>query len=383
MFMKRKVVKIKQGLPLGLDSVPEALPHPHECYRISALKAVLKPGAPMTWRGSNPAFGSRGWSCLVKSPLSAASLVFLALVILFWPEHQLRSDNFVFYFPSTHALLPVQTLANTKYLPLLQILNTVGKVAGLQEKKNTLHVWFGSSQMELRPNESQVRVEKGVLSLAQPVLVANGEWLVPVDFLTTVLPRLTHQTVEYQEGTNRIFLGDIQPASFTVRLDPLANGARLTVQFTEKVAVHTASSNGKWVLFLGEHPIEPVQASYHFQNLYVSNLEFDDQDGLPKLVLTPSASGLNFFPVQAEGGKIFIADVVRPQPEVVPAPPAPPAGQVPAPPALPPEGPGIPVAPTGQLPALPAPHCPSSCSIPATAARRPEDARATACSKRT
>ena len=78
--------------------------------------------------------------------------------------------------------------------------------------------------------------------------------------------RLTHQPVEYQEGTNRIFIGDVKPASFSVRLDPIANGVRLAVQFTDKVSVQTASSNGKWVMFLGDHPMEPMEPSYHFQN---------------------------------------------------------------------------------------------------------------------
>jgi hypothetical protein len=122
-------------------------------------------------------------------------------------------------------------------------------------------------------------------------------------FLTIVLPHLTHQAVEYQEGTNRIFIGDVKPASFAVRMDPVANGVRLAVQFTDKVTVRTTSSNGKWVLFLGDRPMEPMEPSYHFQNPYLSELQYDDQDGVPKLILSPTSSGLNFYPALAEGGK--------------------------------------------------------------------------------
>jgi len=288
---------------------------------------------------------------LSKSRLCAVLLFLLAMVGLFWPTRQLRSDSFVFYFPSNHVLLPLETIDNGKYLPLLQVLNSVGKLGGLQEKKNSLRVWFGPNPIDLRADDTQVRLEKGPLNLARPVRVRSGQWLVPVDFLVTVLPQLTHQTVEYQEGTNRIFLGDVQPESFSVRLDPLPNGARLTIQFTAKLAVHTAASNGKWVLFLGDRPMEPVESSYHFQNPYISGLEFDDQDGLPKLVLTPAGPGLNFFPVQAEGGKIFIADVAKPQSTELPLPGAPPTGELPAPPAAAPTGPGTPAPPSEAPPA--------------------------------
>src|SRR5208283_1767866 len=141
----------------------------------------------------------------------------------------------------------LESAGNAKYLPLLQVLNMVGKVGGIQEKKNSLKVYFGPTQIELRANNAKVLVERSGYDLPQPVYVSDGQWMVPVEFLTIILPHLTHQAVEYQEGTNRIFIGDVKPASFTVRLDPVANGVRLAVQFTDKVAVRTASSNGKWV----------------------------------------------------------------------------------------------------------------------------------------
>ena len=240
------------------------------------------------------------------------AILVLGLAAFFWPARELGSDNFIFYFPSGHHVLPLQSVGSAKYLQLLPILNMVGKVGGIQEKKNSVKVWFGSTPIELRPNDTKVRLERESYELPQPVHLSDGQWMVPVDFLTIVLPHLTHQAVEYQEGTNRIFIGDVKPASFTARLDPLANGVRLTVQFTDKVAVRTASSNGKWVLFLGDRPMEPMEPSYRFQNPYLSELQYDDQDGVPKLILSPTSSGLNFYPVQAEGGKILLADVLKP-----------------------------------------------------------------------
>jgi N-acetylmuramoyl-L-alanine amidase len=311
---------------------------------------MLMRGAPHPRREGDEALHSSILRSFPKSRWFIPSIFLLALAALFWPAHELRSDNFVFYFPSSRRLLPLETIGNTKYLPLLQILNTVGKVTGLQEKKDSLRVWFGSTQIELRPDASKVRVDATILNLPQPVRVSNGQWMVPVDFLTTVLPRLMHQTVEYQEGTNRIFVGDVKPGSFIVRLDPLANGARLTVQFTDKVTVRTTSSNGKWVMFLGDHPIEPMEAAYHFQNPYVSDLQFDDQDGVPKLVLSPTSSGLNFYPVQAEGGKILLADVLKPPPTVAQTPqPA----QLPSPPGTTPSAAGPAAQSSEVLPAAP------------------------------
>jgi N-acetylmuramoyl-L-alanine amidase len=273
------------------------------------------------------------------------------LALLFWPVRPLRSDNFVFYMPNARLLVPTEIIQNSKYLPLLQVLNLLGKVSGLQEKRNTLKVWFGNTQLELRQDQQTLRVDKLSLNLAEPVRVSNGQWMVPVDFLTSVLPRLTHQVVEYQVGTNRIFIGDVKPCAFTVRLNEVGNGARLTVQFTDKVTVKTASINGKWVMFLGDRPVEPLEPAYHFQNPYLTELRFDDEDGSPKLILSPAMEGLNFYPVLAEGGKVLLADVLKPPPAVAQQLP-PPTGQA-APGQAPPAGTQAPAGITEEAPAAP------------------------------
>lgn len=253
-------------------------------------------------------------------------MLLLGLTALFWPARELRSDNFIFYLPARHQSLPFETVGGAKFLPLLEVLNMVGKVGGIQERKNSLRVFFGSTQIEMRQNAPRVQADRTTYDLPQPVHLTDGQWMVPVGFLTIVLPRLTHQSVEYQEGTNRIFIGDIKPASFSVRVDPVANGARLTVQFTEKIAVRAASSNGRWVIYLGDRPMEPMEPFYRFQNPYLSELQYDDQDGEPKLIITPTSTGLNFYPAQAEGGKILVADVLKPATpatQVAPSQPAP------------------------------------------------------------
>jgi len=279
-------------------------------------------------------------------------MLWCGLVLLFWPARALRGDNFVFYFPSSRQLVPVEVIGNSKYLPLLQVLNLVGKLNGLQEKRNTLKVAFGKSHLEFHADDEEVRVDKKTMVLSAPVRVSDGRWMVPTDFVTSVVPDIVSVGVEYQAGANRIFLGDIMPGSFSVRLAPLSGGARLTFRFTEKVTVRTVSVNGKWIMYLGDHPIEPLEPSFRFQNPYVAEAQFDDQDGWPKLVITPSTAGLNFYSTLVEGGKVLLADVVKPSAPQAKAPPPPP------PPAA---------AVSGPPPATPAPKASAAAAAPAAA----------------
>jgi N-acetylmuramoyl-L-alanine amidase len=156
-----------------------------------------------------------------------------------------------------------------------------------------------------------------------------------------VLPRIVHQTIVYRLGSRRAFIGDVQPSSFSFRLDPLPNGSRLTLQFSEKINVRTAASNGKWVLFLGDKPVQPLDQRFEFHDPYLSNIQFDDQDGVPKLILTPAVEGLNFYPKMDETGKTLMAEMLKPTASIAQLPP----------PVQVPETPGVTVLPSVTPPA--------------------------------
>ena len=85
---------------------------------------------------------------------------------------------------------------------------------GLQEKKNSLESgWHSASRTTPKWDQSSSGPKGSVnpgatrAGLRAAVDGAGG-------FLTIVLPRLTHQTVEYQE-VQTIFIGDVKPSSFT------------------------------------------------------------------------------------------------------------------------------------------------------------------------
>ncbi|HET9178973.1 MAG TPA: N-acetylmuramoyl-L-alanine amidase [Terriglobia bacterium] len=282
----------------------------------------------------------------------------VGMLLLFAPRLG-RSDSFVFYFPKSRSILQTRTYGNAQYLPVLPVLNLFGTIEDLKNRRKALELRFNGTHIRLQDNNPTVRLNNARVKLAQPVRFMDGAWMAPVDFVTTVLPTIINQTVEYKRGENRIFVGGMRPNSFTLHLSPLQAGAQLTIQFTEQVNLRTAAQNGKWILYLGNNPVEPVESSFDFSNPYVSQVKFDDHDGLPKLIVTPSAAGFDFYPKLGEGGKVLIATVIKPGATVAqqaPAPSQPPVAAAPVPgkppAAVPPQAGGPAVAPA--IPSLPA-----------------------------
>ncbi|HLY61646.1 MAG TPA: N-acetylmuramoyl-L-alanine amidase [Terriglobia bacterium] len=261
----------------------------------------------------------------------------LGLALLFWPARTLRSENFIFYLPDAPHVLPLQPMGATNYLPLLQTLNTVGRVEGLTVSKDSLKVWFNDSPIEFRQDDKRVRIKNEKINLSDPVRVLNGQFMVPLSFLETVLPRVIREPIIYRHDSRRAFIGDVKPSSFSFRLDQSTNGSRLTFEFTDKINIRTASKNGKWVLYLGEKPVQPLEQKFNFQDPYINSIQFDDQDGAPKLIITPTVDGLNFYPKLDEAGKTLTADLQKSQPTVAQQPPPPQPPQTPGTATVPPE----------------------------------------------
>ena len=233
----------------------------------------------------------------------------------------------MFYFSTGHKIVPVTLIENARYLPLLQVLGVIGAVSNVQSKRSSLKLQVEAVAIEFHAGDKKVRVNKEQVRLENPVRFENGEWMVPLDFLDMIFPRLTRQNLEYRAGDRRMFVGDLKPATFSVRLDPIANGTRLSLQFTGKVTFQTAARNGKWIIYLRDQNLQPLELAYRFQSPYVSDLQFDDQDGEPKLILTPAAAGLDFYPKLSDEGQVLTADIVKPAPVVAQQPQvSPPAG---------------------------------------------------------
>jgi len=279
----------------------------------------------------------------------AAALV-LGAILWLWPVRRARGENFVVYLPNAHQLVPIQIVDNTRYLPLVKVLNLVGTVSVLEEKRGMLKVAVNDDRLELHDGNNKIKVNKHDIKLLNPVHVENDAWLVPLDFLDSVLPHLTTETIRYRAGDERLFLGNVNPLTFTAHLSPITNGDRLDVQFTAPVTVKTASTNGQWVVFLGDKALMPLEQQMKFQSRFVSAMRFDDQDGVPKLVITPTGGNLNFNSTLADGGKTLQMDITQ-----AVAPPVQTAATAPKPPAAGATPGGAPAAPAGQAPSGAAP----------------------------
>lgn len=249
---------------------------------------------------------------LLRRLIFFLAAVFGALFVL-WPGRPARGENFVFYLPNQRKLIPIVMVGATPYLPLIPVLSLRGPLSGMQEKRNSLKVWLGADLLQFHSNKNNVQINSNTtVTLPDPVVKSNGQWMAPVSFLSGVMSRLGSEPIVYQQGTTRAFVGGVRPITYSVRVLGRPAGARLVIQFSGKVTAASASSNGKWIIYLGGAPIEPLESDLRIVNPYIKELRFDDQDGRPKLIITAAMTGLNFYPVLTSNQQELVADFELP-----------------------------------------------------------------------
>jgi N-acetylmuramoyl-L-alanine amidase len=284
----------------------------------------------------------------------------LAVVFVVWPARRAESSSFVFYLPHGHQIFSTVQIGSESYLPLGPLLNLVGTVTGMQQKRNSLKVWIGGSQLEFHEGDRKMKLDKTTIRLSAPFRILNGQSLVPLDFVGSVLPKISSQEINYENGANRVFIGGVKPNTFAVQMQGKPNGATLDIRFSGPVSVQTAASNGKWLIYVGGAPIQPMEPIYQFQSPYVKSLRFDDSDGNPKLIVTPGETGLNFYPQLSESKHQLVLNVVNPSPQVAKNAGT---GTKPVQPGQPPSAPSSPTASTAANKAG-APPAPGATPVP-------------------
>lgn len=237
----------------------------------------------------------------------------LVAALAFWPARRARGENFVFYLPNQRKLIPVEMVGSVPYLPLISLLNLQGPVAGIKEKRSSLQVTIGADRLQFHYGKNKVEIDSHTaVVLSDPVIKMYGQWMVPVSFLSDILSHLAAVHMVYKPGSNRAFVGSVQPITYSVRLATRPAGARLIMQFSGRVTAASASTNGKWVIYLGGAAIQPLEPDLFFDNPYIKELRFDDQDGRPKFLITTSIGKLNFYPAMTSDHKELVADFELP-----------------------------------------------------------------------
>src|SRR5438876_6288835 len=256
----------------------------------------------------------------IAIPLAALS----AAIFIFGGRIRAADGNFPIYFPSSKLVVKAETFNRETYLPLKQILETMGIPYTDALALETLTIRSGNSRLVVTKNSALMSYNDQIVLLPSPVLREDSRWLVPIEFLNTGLTRLTGTEFRNRPGTSRIFADNFEAPELEMNAQTLGPITRLTIRCGVPINLNVRRTDPeKAILAIDHSPLDPARERFDHRDRLLRSVAFDDSDGDSKIVLdiTREVSDVRITP--ADNNRIFFVDLLRGGETVTAAPPPP------------------------------------------------------------
>ena len=251
---------------------------------------------------------------------SAAILVFgLILLAAALPNEEKHIS--VYSNVATYTL-PILDRDGREYVGLLEILEPLGRVSAGPEGRH-FKLRFNDLDSEFEAGKTRAKIRGRAYDLPAPLLIENSRGLVPLDSLTTLLPRFLEMQVTFHENARRLFIGDTA-THVQAELDS-TNPPRLVLNFTSSVNPTIATEPGKLHMVFKRDPlVAPGAPGLIFDSEVITRAQYSENNGAAELTILGTAPLMASF--SNNGRTIIITPAPRSEsaapPQIGLAPPA-------------------------------------------------------------
>src|ERR1051325_386521 len=184
----------------------------------------------------------------------------LVTVFVFSRLTRAADIGFPIYFDNTKLVVKAETVNRTTYLPLVDIVQFMKLPYTDALSLETFTIRNGNSRLVLTKNSGLLSINDQIVLLRNPILREGDRWMVPVDFLTQGLSKLTGTAFRYRLGAPRVFAGGVEAPELVMNAQSLGAITRLTVRVGTAANVSINRSDAKpTVLTFDRSPLDPLR----------------------------------------------------------------------------------------------------------------------------
>ena len=211
------------------------------------------------------------------------ALVLCASLLLSAPSEQKRVS---IYSTAANYTLSVMDRDHRDYVSLLEVLEPLGKVT----IKNDGSRWkfrYNNVDAEFNAGKTRARIQGHDVDLPGIFLLENGRGLVPLDSLTTLLPRFLGGPVTFNVTARRLFIGNVS-VHFTATVNK-ANPPTLVMEFSSPVNPMIATEPGKLrMVFTHEPIVPPGSQTLTFDSKTIPSASYQEDNGAVEITVNGS-----------------------------------------------------------------------------------------------
>jgi N-acetylmuramoyl-L-alanine amidase len=260
---------------------------------------------------------------------SAAAILVLAAcgIALLYDAGALSAadTNFPIYFEDSTLPLQARSINRVTYLPLLEIVSHLTLPYTDDFRLETFTLGPTSARLVTTRNSALISVNGQVVLLQNAVRRDDGQWLVPLDFLSQGLSRVTGIEFRYRPGSSRVFAG-VTPVELVMNAQAIGPTTRLTLRTGVPVDMEVQRDGRRTTVVLKGKRIDPLREQLDYKDRLVESVVFDDGDGISKIVVGATADLRDIRTSSADENRVHFIDFLREAALTATPPPLPPAG---------------------------------------------------------
>jgi len=115
----------------------------------------------------------------------------------------------------------------------------------VREVSGAITVAYKSHTIILTPDQAIASIDGRLVSLAAPPARSGSRLMVPIDFISRALSPIYDTTLDLRRAAHLLVVGDLRVPRVTMRFEPLANAARLTIDAAPRAGSVVSQEPGR------------------------------------------------------------------------------------------------------------------------------------------
>jgi N-acetylmuramoyl-L-alanine amidase len=239
--------------------------------------------------------------------------ILTAAALLYTRPLSAADTDFLIYFENSTLALKSQTIDRTVYLPLQDIVRHLGLAYTDSTGSLTFTIQGQNSRLVLTPGSGFISYNDQPILLQDPIRREGNQWLVPLDFLSQGLSRVSGMEFRYRPGSRRVFAGRVMTIELAMNAQSLGALTRLTLRAGSPIDVELQKETAqrRAVLTLKAKAIDPARERLDYKDALVQSIAFDDSDGMPRLSIAVADDVRDIRLTSSDGNRVYFVDFVR------------------------------------------------------------------------
>jgi N-acetylmuramoyl-L-alanine amidase len=239
--------------------------------------------------------------------------ILTAAALLYTRPLSAADTDFLIYFENSTLALKSQTIDRTVYLPLQDIVRHLGLASTDATGSLTFTIQGQNSRLVLTPGSGFISYNDQPILLQNPIRREGNQWLVPLDFLSQGLSRVSGMEFRYRPGSRRVFAGRVMTIELAMNAQSLGALTRLTLRAGSPIDVELQKETAqrRAVLILKAKAIDPARERLDYKDALVQTVSFDDSDGMPRLLISVADDVRDVRLTSSDGNRVYFVDFVR------------------------------------------------------------------------